>query len=209
MKEFELARTQASKVSVYSSIISSLIFGGIAIALSVYIENSDWVVVALGMASLGAIFYLRKSREIILTNQKLIINWLYFPRSDEFLLSNLEGYEEEDFKLTTSHSSDTIGPRESTFHEGRRTKLKFKGAKKPVVIDSYHADNYYYLIRKFRHITKNMESDFEGDVEQYAQFEQKTYSKQSHLWFGIILTLITPVIITILYKVILPFFGFT
>tara|TARA_B100000809_G_scaffold82032_1_gene80316 strand:+ start:158 stop:787 length:630 start_codon:yes stop_codon:yes gene_type:complete len=207
MKEIEIIRAQASKISVFSSIISSIVFGGIAIALSVNVKNSDWIVIALGLASIGALLYLRKARELILTNRKLIINWLYFPRSDEFLLSDLEEINEEDFNLSASHTSNSIGGTESKFHEGRRAKIKFKSNKSEVLFDSYNNENYYKLMRQLKYVTKNMESDFKGDIDQYAQFEQLTYGRQSHLWFGLIMTLTTPLIIIILYNVILPMLG--
>jgi competence protein ComGF len=190
----ELFRSGTSKKSVNNSIIGIVFFSAISCFLYFKFDTEDSLVatfiVIFGLLTISAILPLFWIKEIILTSNKLIINWKFFTKTKKYNLAEIEKIEEEKFELNTSHYHYDV-----TFHKGRNALISFKNSKQTLRLDSYEHQDYYILINKLKGLTKKMDKGFQGSIDEYANFEQKLYGKSSKVWFIILLQVILIILV--------------
>lgn len=182
MTEKEIFKSGTSTKSIRNSFISFTFFGIIAIYLFATTKTHNDISVALisffGIFAIATLIPLFWKKEIILTEERLIINWKFFARTKVYYLNDIESIDEDAYSIDT-----TTNYTETNIHKGRKAKISFKNTSKQLTLDSYENENYYILINKLKGITKKMSADFVGDIDEYGEFEQRIYGRENKFWF--------------------------
>ncbi|MFY0599825.1 MAG: hypothetical protein JXR03_09140 [Cyclobacteriaceae bacterium] len=192
--ESEIFKTGTSKKSITNSVIGIVFFSAISGFLYFKFGTQDSLVttfiVIFGLLTISAILPLFWIKEIILTSHRLIVNWKFFTKVKNYNLAEIDKIEEEKFELNASHNHNDI-----TFDSGRKALITFKNSNHTLRLNSYEHQDYYKLMNKLKGVTKKMERGFKGDIDEYANFEQKLYGKSSKVWFIILAQIIIILIV--------------